>query len=567
VRRSLLARVAPAFAAISFVGGCAPLEPDAPSSDAAEVEGAAPASAARPPPMGWSSWNRFGCDIDEPTILTQAEALVASGLAAAGYDTVNVDDCWQGPRDASGRLTADRRRFPSGMKALGDRLHALGLKFGLYTAIGNVTCALRPGSYGREDLDARTFAEWGVDALKVDWCWHAGALEAVGALRPDEAYARFKAALAGAGRPIALSIASMGTREAVAIMPERNVGEWAPALGETWRVGGDITNDWTGVVHGLAGVNDWAAAVTPGHYADPDSLQIGNGALSADESRAHLSMWAVAGAPLVLGHDLRAMTPATRALLTNRAVVAIDQDARRTPGTKVAELPGGVEVWSKPLAGAARRAVALFNPTGRAARATLGWDVVGLGTRHAVVRDVWSGEPPTTAAGWDALVPSHGVVLLDVTGALPDPPRGDAWVSDLTMTYAANYFGLVERDASVGSRRAGERRPLRVGGVPFAKGLGVHAPSVVKVHLGRACERFEATVGLDDEALAAGSVVFEVRADGALLRAAAIAERGQRRVVAADVRGRVELELRVRAAGATAFDHADWGSARVRCDP
>lgn len=565
MRRSLVARVAPSLVTVALAGGCAPAEPDAASSEASEIAEAA--ANAPPPPMGWSSWNRFGCDIDEPKILGQAEALVASGLSAAGYDTVNVDDCWQGPRDASGRLTADRRRFPSGMKALGDRLHALGLKFGLYTAIGDVTCALRPGSFGREDLDARTFAEWGVDTLKVDWCWHAGALEAVGALRPAEAYARFKAALDRAGRPIALSIASMGTREAVAIMPERNVGEWAPALGETWRVGGDITNDWTGVVHGLAGVNDWAAAVTPGHYADPDSLQIGNGALSIDESRAHLSMWAVAGAPLVLGNDLRAMTPATRDLLANRAVVAIDQDARRMPGTKVRELPGGVELWAKPLSGTARRAVAIFNPTAREARASVSWDAVGLAPRSAAVRDVWAGGPPRSATGWDGIVPSHAVVLLDVRGALPDPPRGDAWVSDLTATYAANYFGLVERDASVGSRRSGERRPLRIGGETFAKGLGVHAPSVVKVYLGRACERFEATVGLDDEALAAGSVVFEIRADGALLRSIAVAERGQRVAVSADVRGRAELELRARAAGATAFDHADWGSARVRCDP
>lgn len=511
--------------------------------------------------MGWSSWNRFGCDIDEEKILGQARALVSTGLRDAGYDLVAIDDCWQGPRDARGRLTADARRFPSGMRAMGDRLHVMGLRFGLYTAIGEVTCALRPGSFGHEAEDARAFAEWGVDSLKVDWCWHAGLLEAFGALRPADAYARFKTALDDAGRPIALSIASMGTREAVAIMPERNVGEWAPALGATFRVGGDITNDWAGVLHGLAKANDWAAAVTPGHYADPDSLQVGNGELDADESRAHLAMWAMASAPLVLGNDLTAMPPDVRGLLGDRALVAIDQDPLRIPGTVVARSDAGVETWSKPLVGKARRAVALFNPTSRPERASVTWDAVGLAPGAAAIRVIGRSGGDVTAERFDALVPAHGVVLLDVRGAAPPPPRGEAWIGDLPLTYAASYLGPVRRDASIGGRA------LSIGGVRSAKGLGVHAPSIVKVRLGRACSRFEASVGLDDETLGRGAVTFEVRADGALVGAATVAERGARRAIVADVRGREELALVARAAGATAFDHADWIDARVSCAP
>ena len=509
--------------------------------------------------MGWSSWNRFGCDIDEEKILGQARALVASGLRDVGYDLVAIDDCWQGPRDARGRLTADPRRFPSGMRAMGDRLHAMGLRFGLYTAIGEVTCALRPGSFGHEEDDARTFAEWGVDAIKVDWCWHAGLLEAFGAIRPADAYAHFKTALDGAGRPIALSIASMGTREAVAIMPARNVGEWAPALGATFRVGGDITNDWTGVVHGLAKANDWAASVTPGHYADPDSLQIGNGRLDVVESRAHFAMWAMASAPLVLGNDLAAMTAETRAIVADPAIVAIDRDPLRIPGVVVARSATGVETWSRPLAGRARRAVALFNPGPRAERASVTWDTVGLAPGLATARVLGGAE--ATAERFETVVPAHGAVLLDVRGSTPPPTRREAWVSDLVMTYAATYLGPVRRDASIGGR------PLSIGGVRATKGLGVHAPSIVKVHLGRACSRFEATVGLDDETLGRGSAIFEVRADGVLVGAATVAERGARRAIVADVRGRAELALVVRAAGATAFDHADWAGARLVCAP
>lgn len=547
------------------VAACVAGEDAASSSEAAV--GTEPA--VRPPVLGWGTWNRFRCEYDEAKLLASADALVASGMRDAGYDTFILDDCWQdGARDESGELRGDPARFPRGMKAFGDDLHARGLKFGIYSAVGNVTCELRPGSWEHEEIDARTFASWGVDFLKLDWCWHAGALEAFGQLEAKAAYEKMAAALAATGRPIVFSIASMGTREAVMVMREKWIGEWAPAISDMWRVSGDITNDWTGVTHNLARANDWAASARPGRYNDPDNLQVGNGVLTLEESRTHLSMWAIAGAPLIAGNDLREMADETRALLTNRDVIAIDQDARLVQGTKVYEA-SGLEVWSKPLAprgGKERRAVAFYNPTNRERSASVGWDVVGLAPARAHVRDVWTGAE-SESDGFRATVPPHGVTLLLVDGAPAPAPRGEPFVSDLVFTYAANYWGVVERDRSVGDRAPGDGRPLSVGGQRFEKGIGVHAPSEVRVRLGKACSSLHAEIGLDDEGLWDGGATFEVWGDDARLYASDLRHKGPALPIDVDVAGREELRLVVRGGGALDFDHADWAGARLRCAP
>ena len=231
------------------------------------------------------------------------------------------------------------------------------------------------------------------------------------------------------------------------------------------------------------------------------------------------------------------------------------------------ETPEGLEVWSKPLVGAGVRAVAFFNPTSKPAATSIRWSAIGLADRPSRVRDLWGDAATSLHDGYSVSVPPHTVVLLRVDGDPPVVPRGTAWVSDLTFTYAANYWGLVERDRSVGGRHPHDGRALSVGRSRFAKGLGVHAPSDVRVRVGKACSRFQADVGIDDETLLSGAVVFEVWADGARLFESGTVRNGPAKHVVVDVHGREELRLVVRGAGDAAFDHADWGGAVLECAP
>src|SRR5215471_7029764 len=262
---------------------------------------------ARTPPMGWNSWNHFGCDVSAQLIRETADAMVASGLKDAGYQYVVIDDCWQVARDARGHLVADSARFPGGMKPLADYVHGRGLKFGLYTDAGRRTCQGRPGTYGSEDTDARTFAEWGVDYVKEDWCNAEG-------LESPVQYAKFRDALARSGRPIVFSICEWGSA---------NPWEWGPATGNLWRTTGDIEDSWTSMLANLDLSGQHAAAARPGSWNDPDMLEIGNGGMTDEEYRAHFSLWAIMAAPLVAGNDVRTMSQATRDILTNREVIAV----------------------------------------------------------------------------------------------------------------------------------------------------------------------------------------------------------------------------------------------------
>ena len=288
------------------------------------------------PPMGWNSWNKFACNVSEKLIRAAADALVRSGMKDAGYQYIVIDDCWQVRRDEAGKIVADPERFPSGIKALADAIHAKGLKFGIYSDAGTLTCAKRPGSKDHELQDAKTYAEWGVDYLKYDWCNTDGQ-------DPRDSYAKMSQALRASGRPIVFSICEWGNSKP---------GIWAPGVGHLWRATGDIQDCWDcrrdwggmGVVHVIDLMAEIQTGSGPGHWNDPDMLEVGNPGLTLAESRAHFSLWALFAAPLMAGNDLQAMKPAIKDILTNREVIAVDQDSLGLQGRKVRD-DGPHEVW------------------------------------------------------------------------------------------------------------------------------------------------------------------------------------------------------------------------------
>jgi alpha-galactosidase len=361
------------------------------------------------PPMGWNSWNKFGCDVSEKLIKETADALVATGMKDAGYQYLVIDDCWQVRRDPQGRIVPDPDRFPSGMKALADYVHAKGLKFGVYSDAGTGTCGKRPGSKDHEAIDARSYAEWGVDYLKYDWCNTEGQ-------DTRESYARMSRALRATGRPIVFSICEWGSTRPWL---------WAPGIGHLWRSTGDIQDCWDcgkswggmGVVHIIDLQADLHPFAGPGHWNDPDMLEVGNGGLTTGESRAHFSFWALLAAPLMAGNDLRAMSAETREILTNREVIAVDQDALGMQGRKVRD-NGPQEVWMKPL-GDGSRAVILFNRGTEAGDVSVSWEDIGLAPGgKALVRDLWKKTEAGSFTGlFEAKVAPHDVVMVRITPA------------------------------------------------------------------------------------------------------------------------------------------------------
>ncbi|WP_267393674.1 MULTISPECIES: glycoside hydrolase family 27 protein [unclassified Sphingomonas] len=358
---------------------------------------------AQTPPMGWNSWNKFACNVNEQTIRATADAIAANGMKAAGYQFVVIDDCWHGTRDANGFIGEDKTRFPSGLKALGDYVHAKGLKFGIYSDAGTKTCGGRPGSQGHEYQDAVTYARWGVDYLKYDWC-------STGTRNAEEAYATMADALKASGRPILFSICEWGTSKPWL---------WASKIGNMWRTTGDITDKWKGKysyswgVASIADLNEplWPFA-GPGHWNDPDMLEVGNGGLSDIEYRAHFSLWSMMAAPLIAGNDIAAMSPETRAILLNHDVIAVDQDALGIQGHRVSQ-QGDLEVWTKPLADGGR-AVLLWNRGEAPATIAADWTTLGLPTTVRLhVRDLWQHRDLGTHNGrYQAEVTPHGVVML-----------------------------------------------------------------------------------------------------------------------------------------------------------
>ena len=369
------------------------------------------------PPMGWNSWNKFAGNINERLIRETADAMATNGMRDAGYIYVVVDDCWEAmDRDKQGNIVADPKKFPSGMKALGDYLHVKGFKFGIHNCAGTKTCAGFPGGRGHEFQDALTYASWGVDFLKYDWCEH-------GTANAEETYKTMRDGLATAGRPIVFSLCEWGNNKPWL---------WATNVGHLWRTTGDIYNcfdcvydhgSWKswGVLQILDmqdGLREYAG---PGHWNDPDMLEVGNG-MPVNEERAHFSMWCMLAAPLIAGNDMKTMSAETRGILTNPEVIAVNQDKLGLQSFKYSA-KDGVEVWFKPLADG-DWAMCVLNRSTNAQKFTFDWTNekvndtfakrdANFSTTTYSLRDLWTKkETGTTKETLAAEIPGHDALML-----------------------------------------------------------------------------------------------------------------------------------------------------------
>jgi alpha-galactosidase len=364
------------------------------------------------PPMGWNSWNTFASHIDEQLIRGVADVMAENGMRDAGYQYIVIDDCWLAmERDADGNLAADLKKFPGGMKALGDYLHARGFKFGIYNCAGTKTCAGFPGGHEHEEQDAKTYASWGVDYLKYDWCNTEGA-------DPKQRYTKMRDALHAAGRPIVFSMCEWG---------QSKPWTWAADTAHLWRTTGDIHDvwdvsngepkpKWTNSVRKIVGLQVGLEKYAgPGHWNDPDMLEVGNEGLTFEESRAHFSLWCMLSAPLMAGNDVRHMSPEIRDVMTDREVIAIDQDRLGKQGYRV-HADDQYEVWLKPLDGGALAACAL-NLANEPAEIVVDWSQLErMPTGTFKIRDLWrKADAGTTSEPFRAQVGPHDVALLRLT--------------------------------------------------------------------------------------------------------------------------------------------------------
>jgi alpha-galactosidase len=355
---------------------------------------------AKTPPMGWNSWNKFARQVNDTVVREIADAMAKNGMRDAGYVYVNIDDTWEGTRDEKGVLHTNEK-FPD-MKALADYVHSRGLKLGIYSSPGPKTCAGFEGSYQHEAQDAKTWAEWGIDYLKYDWC---SARQVYTSDSMQAAYAIMGQALLDTKRPIVYSLCQYG---------EQNVGEWGAKVGgNLWRTTGDIRDAWDSMVRiGFDMQPGREKFASPGHWNDPDMLEIGNGHMTPMEYRTHMSLWSLLASPLLAGNDLRDVPPEILEILTNKEVIAIDQDKLGKQAVRAAK-NGDLEVWSRPL-GDGGTAVGLFNRGANTAKVSARWDDIGVKGLHKV-RDLWAHKDLGEMAGeFSADVPSHGVVLVKV---------------------------------------------------------------------------------------------------------------------------------------------------------
>lgn len=377
-------------------------------------------SLAETPPMGWNSWNTFKTNIDEKLIREVADAYISRGLKDAGYNYIVIDDGWMmKERDKEGFLVPDPIKFPNGLKSVIDYVHSKGLKFGIYNCAGSLTCAGYPGSRGHEYQDARTYASWGVDYLKYDWC-------NTGKINAEEAYITMRDALFTAGRPVVFSLCEWG---------DNDPWLWGKDVGHLWRTTGDIANCWDceddhgtwsswGVLRIVNMRNDIRKYNGPGHWNDPDMMEVGNG-MTVQEDRSHFSLWAMLAAPLMLGNDVRSMSKETAEILTNKEVIAIDQDVLGIQGFRYLT-KDSVEVWAKPLANS-DWAVCFLNLKSTPTAFTFAWQeheitdalinrTLNTKTVTFDVRNVWTKKSAgTTKKAFTGTIASHDVAMFRLT--------------------------------------------------------------------------------------------------------------------------------------------------------
>jgi alpha-galactosidase len=365
------------------------------------------------PPMGWNSWNHFANHVTDADVRSAADELVSTGMRDAGYVYVNVDDTWQGKRDAQGVLHTNSR-FPD-MKALADYVHSKGLKFGIYSGPGDKTCGGYAGSLGHEAQDAKMYAAWGVDFLKYDLCSFQDNMHQAEVEHPNDpqaanklmiaAYRKMGDALKATGRPILYSLCQYGLDQP---------WKWGPGLGANmWRTTDDINDSYGRMIaigFSQAGLSKYAG---PGHWNDPDMLEIGNGKMTYDEYKTHMSLWVILAAPLLAGNDLSKMTDADKSLLMNKDAIAIDQDSLGKQGDRLYE-SGDLDVWTKPLSGG-RVAVGLFNRSWSVRDVSVNLAAIGFRS-GGDVRDVWEKKDLGHRSG-DVVrrLPKHGAALLIVS--------------------------------------------------------------------------------------------------------------------------------------------------------
>ncbi|MCQ4081878.1 NEW3 domain-containing protein [Streptomyces sp. RB6PN25] len=414
-KRGRLAAVAAAVAAVAL-GVAGMSGPPAAASPATTPSGSYNGLALTPP-MGFNDWAKYECNINENLFMKTGDALVAKGLSKLGYTYVNVDDCWmQKTRDANGNLQVDTALFPQGMKALGDHLHAEGLKFGIYEDAGTNTCQGAAGSYGHFDQDARQYASWGVDYLKLDYCYQPLS-DYPGASAADVAkivYTQASEALRKTGRPIVFS------ESAPAYYFDNStfwqIMKWIGNEGNLWRVGDDIADNWQSVLtnYEQTSMLRLAPYAGPGHWNDADMLEVGNPGLSLTEQQSQFTLWSELASPLLLSTDVGALSGAPLAIVSNKDVIAVDQDKLGAQGT-VVQTGGGYDVLSKPLANG-DRAVVLFNKNDRAQTITTHATTVGFsGTGNVTLKDLVSKKVTTSTGTIAATVPPHGTVIYRVS--------------------------------------------------------------------------------------------------------------------------------------------------------
>ena len=355
------------------------------------------------PPMGWNSWNTFAMKLDEKLIKETAEAMITNGMRDAGYNYIVLDDGWEAlARDTNGNLVPDPNKFPSGMKTLGDYLHSKGFKFGIHNCAGTKTCSGFPGGRGHEFQDARLYASWGVDYLKYDWCYH-------GTANAEETYRTMGNALYATGRPIVYSLCEWGSNKPWL---------WAQDIGHLWRTTGDITNcydcqeayslGWKYILKSQIGLEKYAG---PDHWNDPDMLEVGNKGLTIAESRAHFSLWCILAAPLMAGNDVRHMSSDVRDILTNKEVIAIDQDPLGKQGYQFMDHPGK-QIWVKELSDGCW-AVCFFNDSDEAVKLRINWENFTFLSGNYEIRDLWKKKNiGTTAKHFEGKVDALDAILV-----------------------------------------------------------------------------------------------------------------------------------------------------------